>query len=97
MTEKHCESVNECANGELCAMLKNSAGLTLVGCSHFKPKQPMTNEERLRSADTRGLAKELALLVLYDMPLYDRLHNVFEGGESAVIDECEKWLKEEHQ
>ena len=56
----------------------------------------MTNEERLRSSGTRELAKELALLVLYDMPLYDRLHNVFESGESAVIDECEKWLKEKH-
>lgn len=56
----------------------------------------MTNEERLRSSGTRELAKELALLVLCDMPLYDRLHNVFESGESAVIDECEKWLKEKH-
>lgn len=69
-------------------------------CKYFKempshlPKQ--TNEEWLRSIGTRELAKELALLVLYDMPLYDRLHNVFEGGESAVIDECEKWLKEKH-
>lgn len=56
----------------------------------------MTNEEWLRSIGTRELAKELALLVLYNMPLFDRLHNVFEGGESAVIDECEKWLKEKH-
>ena len=55
----------------------------------------MTNKERLRSSGTRELAKELALLVLCDMPLYDRLHNVFESGD-AVIDECEKWLKEKH-
>lgn len=80
-----CEYLRYCAR----------SGIEEVGCDRYK-RDTTTNEEWLRSIGTRELAKELALLVLYDMPLYDRLHNVFEGGESAVIDECEKWLKEKH-
>ena len=61
MTDKHCESVNECANGELCAMLKNSVGLTLVGCSRFKPKQPMTNFQRITQTEEK-LAEFMAII-----------------------------------
>lgn len=102
MTEPKKEECEACCGDGYIGFWTDDGHISLRTCrrcdgyGYIKVKQ-MTNEERLRSTDTRGLAKELALLVLYDMPLYDRLHNVFEGGESAVIDECEKWLKEEHQ
>ena len=62
----------------------------------------MTNEKWIRTATTEELANELAELVLYDMPLYDRLKNVVshyscdEVERKAVVDECEKWLQEKH-
>ena len=90
MTDKHCESVNECANGELCAMLKNSVGLTLVGCSHFKPKQPMTNFDRITAS-----AETLAEFMKDNMdcpacPIMGCSHNIFDCKDSWL-----KWLKQE--
>ena len=93
MTDKHCESVNECANGELCAMLKNSVGLTLVGCSHFKPKQPMTNEEWFDGLSTEEKAKWLTKHSKF----------IYECGQKQVApkimyeEDWEYWLKETHE
>ena len=95
-----CMCKDRCRHGKTCNVM-GKKGIWLqtrtMSCSAFDEIIEQTNEEWLRGLGTRELAKELALLVLYDMPLYDRLHNVFEGGESAVIDECEKWLKEKHE
>lgn len=99
MTDKHCESVNECANGELCAMLKNSAGLTLVGCSHFKPKQPMTNEEYLKSCNTEQFAEWIAKQKCdgcNDEP-YDEKHGTCKYCMMKKTEQVRKWLKQPHK
>ena len=94
MTDKHCESVNECANGELCAMLKNSVGLTLVGCSHFKPKQPQTNFDRITQSP-ESLAEWVTDLESFDFCIHC-CPKYYEECDSTMCKEMMvEWLKQE--
>ena len=94
-----------CENCKGCGAIYSWMKMEMITCPTCKGtgKTEQTNEEYIRSCSTRQLANELVELVLYDMPLYDRLHNVIEPypydevERKVVVDECEKWLKEKRK
>ena len=52
MTEHKCGSAESCQFGEMC-----KPNYDIGGCSHFKQKKPLTNEEWLQTASTEQLAE----------------------------------------
>ena len=52
-----CKLSEKCEFGNLCKDATRHDSLTVLGCSSFKAKEPMTNEEWLRSCTTEQLAE----------------------------------------
>ena len=54
--KKHkCGSAKSCEYGDMC-----KPKYDIGGCSHYREKRPQTNEEYIKSLDTKQLAKFLA-------------------------------------
>lgn len=62
-----CKLSDKCDNVFACNVLRPE--VELLGCSFYKPKKPMTNEEWLKSLDTESLV--------------DHLYEVHKGGASV--------------
>lgn len=54
MTEHKCGSAKSCEYGDMC-----KPKYDIGGCSHYKEKRPQTNEEYIKSLDTKQLAEWL--------------------------------------
>lgn len=52
-----CKLSDKCDNVFACNVLRPE--VELLGCSFYKPKKPMTNEEYLKSCNTEQLAEHL--------------------------------------
>ena len=99
-----CKLGDECDNGKLCAMLRKDVGknVQLLGCSHFVPKKPLTNEEWLRTASTEQLAEFLADKcneavdwILYEVD--EHAGKIDPDDYWYRKDAFVEWLKEVHQ
>ena len=55
-----CKLSEKCKFGNLCKDATRHDSLTVLGCSSFKAKEPMTNEEWLHTLNTEQLAEFLA-------------------------------------
>ena len=83
-----CKLSEKCKFGNLCKDATRHDSLTVLGCSSFKAKKLMTNEEYIRSCSFNELAECLTEVVLSDR----RFRMTMVGG----IEETKEWLKEKH-
>jgi len=83
-----CKLSEKCKFGNLCKDATRHDSLTVLGCSSFKAKEPMTNEEWLRQKSVEELAVFLAMVQLdeYEKPI-----------DSAYVNTWVLWLKEKHE
>ena len=86
----NCKLSEKCEFGNLCKDATRHDSLTVLGCSSFKTKEPMTAEEWLRSATFEELAG--AIYEWYTLG-YTRGKN---GKKLNSITEVVEWLKEKH-
>ena len=83
-----CKLSEKCKFGNLCKDATRHDSLTVLGCSSFKAKKQMTNEEYIRQCSTEELAEFITKVVLSDR----RFRMTMIGG----IEETKAWLKENH-
>lgn len=86
-----CKLNDKCEFGDLCKSATRHDSLTVLGCSSYKAKEPMTNEEWLRSLNTEQLAEWLAQRDCDDLPI-----DATEVKE-ILKKEWLEWLKEKHE
>lgn len=55
-----CKLSEKCEFGNLCKDATRHDSLTVLGCSSFKTKKPMTEQEYLQTCNTEQLAEYLA-------------------------------------
>ncbi len=80
-----CKLNDKCEFGDLCQSATRHDSITVLGCSSFKTKKPMTNEEHLKSCNTEQLAEFLAL--------FDECNDAYrEESKQGWIE----WLKQPH-
>ena len=96
-----CKLSEKCEFGNLCKYATRHDSLTVLGCSSFKAKKLMTNEEYIRSCSTEELAKLIYKIAVTDV-LMDRFFtaeivNAEIVNEHIGIKEAETWLKEIHE
>ena len=95
-----CKLSEKCKFGNLCKYATRHDSLTVLGCSSFKTKEPMTNEEYIRSCSTEELAKLIYKIAVTDV-LMDRFFTA-EIVNAEIVDvdsgikEAKAWLKEKH-
>ena len=91
-----CKLSEKCEFGNLCKDATRHDSLTVLGCSSFKTKKPMTNEEYIRSCSTEELANFLE----------DVTSSCYHCGMTDDISQCafqkhqcniKEWLKEKHE
>ena len=85
-----CKLNDKCEFGDLCQSATRHDSLTVLGCSSFKTKKPMTNEEWMRSATFEELAGKI---YAWHTKGYARGKN---GLPLNSITEIVEWLKEKH-
>ena len=90
-----CKLSDKCDNVFACNVLRPE--VELLGCSFYKPKKPMTNEEYLKSCDTEQLAKEIYGFVWCCNELWQQLCCNGDGtDEESDLRIVRKWLKQPH-
>ena len=88
-----CKLSKKCEFGNLCKDATRHDSLTVLGCSSFKAKEPMTNEEWLEQASTEEKAKLLSKLCNF----------IYNCGKKGSIpkymyeEDFVQWLKEVHK
>ena len=85
-----CKLSEKCEFGNLCKDATRHDSLTVLGCSSFKTKEPMTNEEYLRSANVNDMARCIATKLL---ELAKHEYGIYDVVDYATVFE---WLKEIH-
>ena len=85
-----CKLSKKCEFGNLCKDATRHDSLTVLGCSSFKTKEPMTNEEWLEQASTEEKAKFLRKI--YCDGRDDYVGEWYEQEEEDFV----QWLKEKH-
>ena len=60
-----CKLSEKCEFGNLCKDATRHDSLTVLGCSSFKTKKPMTEQEWLQTCNTEQLAKVLLSFCQY--------------------------------
>lgn len=83
-----CKLSDKCDNVFACNVLRPE--VELLGCSFYKPKKPMTNEEWMRSATFEELAG-----AIYEWHTKGYARGRLEA-ELNPITEVVEWLKEIH-
>ena len=83
-----CKLSEKCEFGNLCKDATRHDSLTVLGCSSFKAKEPMTKEEYIRQCSTEELAEFITKVILSDR----RFRMTMVGG----VEETKAWLKEKH-
>lgn len=98
-----CKLNNKCEFGDLCQQATQHDSLTVLGCSSYKAKKPLTNEEYLRSCSTKELAEFLFEKACYCSMCGDESQDTEEKIKSCPFgktvcfkSDWEKWLKEIH-
>ena len=85
-----CKLSEKCEFGNLCKDATRHDSLTVLGCSSFKAKEPMTKEEYIRSCSTEELAE--VLLEIYKDVINDYKTDWWEDSKEDWME----WLKEKH-
>ena len=85
-----CKLSDKCEFGNLCKDATRHDSLTVLGCSSFKTKKLMTNEEFLRSANVNDMARCIATKLL---ELARHEYGIYDVVDYATIFE---WLKDVH-
>ena len=91
MTKYKCSSAESCQFGEMCKPNYN-----ISACYHYKAKEPITNEEWLKSLDT----EELAIWIERIMFIVRYREKVEDGAYMQMMtkkDYIESWLMEIHK
>jgi hypothetical protein len=86
-----CKLSDKCDFGDLCKYATRHDSLTVLGCSSFKEKEPLTNEEWRKTCSAEDFAYWLADVCAWAMEEF-RCGNT----EKANIDYWKMWLKEKH-
>lgn len=58
-----CKLNDKCEFGDLCQQATRHDSITVLGCSSYKSKKPLTNEEWLKKANTEQLAEFLIVSI----------------------------------
>lgn len=88
-----CKLSKKCEFGNLCKYATRHDSLTVLGCSSFKTKKPMTEQEYLQTCNTEQLAEWIASVVQKAISIKE--NNGIVMLESAIW--WEEWLKRPHK
>lgn len=97
-----CKLSEKCEFGNLCKDATRHDSLTVLGCSSFKTKEPMTNEQWLHTATTEQLADFIGKAMLfYDnstMSLLEAIQKAtkYEKLGKHMTEDIVEWLKQPH-
>ena len=98
-----CKLSEKCEFGNLCKDATRHDSLTVLGCSSFKTKKPLTNEEWFISLPTEEKAKFIFWqhFDVYGKTLYELMVNASRGVSrdkqaEVMIGAVIEWLKEKH-
>ena len=94
-----CPKFNKCGETEFCEMRMGNECMLGSPCTY--QKEPLTNEEYIRSCSTEELAKLIYKIAVTDV-LMDRFFtaemvNAEIVDEQSGVKEAEAWLKEKHE
>jgi hypothetical protein len=84
-----CKLSDKCDNVFACNVLRPE--VELLGCSFYKPKKPMTNEEWLHTLNTEQFADKLTDFSFWLVPNLPT-----EDKREQIRKRIENWLKEKH-
>ena len=97
-----CKLSEKCEFGNLCKDATRHDSLTVLGCSSFKTKKPMTEQEYIQTCNTEKLA-ELLMKIFVTRTFCHLCH---EGDVCDIGYECKyhggntkdfvEWLKQPH-
>ena len=97
-----CKLSEKCEFGNLCKDATRHDSLTVLGCSSFKTKKPLTNEEYIRTCST----EELAIFLCNELQddevgtlanRFEReLYSEYPIRPMNAYHEVMRWLKEKH-
>ena len=88
-----CKLSEKCEFGNLCKDATRHDSLTVLGCSSFKTKKPMTEQEYLQTCNTEQLAEWIASVVQKAISIKE--NNGIVMLESAIW--WGEWLKQTHK
>ena len=98
-----CKLSEKCEFGNLCKDATRHDSLTVLGCSSFKTKEPLTNEERIKQCTTEQLAEwiadksnEIISWILAEVDEHDG-ECIDEDDYWQKKSDFVEWLKEVHQ
>ena len=94
-----CKLSEKCEFGNLCKYATSHDSVTVLGCSSFKTKKPMTNEEWLRQCTTEQLAEWIAKQKCdgcNDEP-YDEEHGTCKYCMTKKTEQIKDWLKKKYR
>ena len=92
-----CKLSEKCEFGNLCKDATRHDSLTVLACSSFKTKKPMTEQEYLQSCDTEQLADLMSRMVGCSNCPIPKDGRSCMGTYSGCWHEIIKWLKGEHK
>lgn len=95
-----CKLSKKCEFGNLCKYATRHDSLTVLGCSSFKTKKPMTEQEYLQTCNTEQLAEAIYYLTWFHTELDERLDKNVKNGyynDDENIKIVMEWLKQPHK
>lgn len=94
-----CKLSEKCEFGNLCKDATRHDSLTVLGCSSFKTKKPMTEQEYIQTCNAEQLAEAIYYLTWFHTELDERLDKNVKNGcynDDENIKIVTEWLKQPH-
>ena len=92
-----CKLSEKCEFGNLCKDATRHDSLTVLGCSSFKTKKPMTNEEWFCGLSTEEKAEFISEVRHGMSERVMEIEKIFNDEDLDYEEAVEKWLKGEHK